>query len=71
MTPDSFAAKSRDPRKRKTQIKPQCLRCDNTLLVCNICGESETACGCSAHEVEAYQEEYGFEQFEECPDCCK
>ncbi len=61
----------RDPRKKTKviQAKPNCLRCDNTLLICNICGESETACGCGAREIETYMEEHGFEQFEECPDC--
>ncbi len=63
-------ASARDPRKKpKAKVKPQCLRCDNTLLICNICGESETACGCSAREIEVYMEEYGLEQFEECPEC--
>jgi len=46
-----------------------CFRCDGTGQICNICGESETACACSAADVLSHMERTGLEHFSECEDC--
>jgi hypothetical protein len=34
----------------------ECFRCDGTKRICNICGESERACGCDSAEIQAHLE---------------
>lgn len=47
-----------------------CFRCDNTGLICNICGESESACECSQAEVARFKADHpDMEHFEECGEC--
>lgn len=46
-----------------------CFRCDGTGVVCNICGESEVACGCEPEEVDEYVAAYQMSPMEECPEC--
>lgn len=47
-----------------------CFRCDGTGEICNICGESRTACGCSDEEIAEYVAECG-DQFDACDDCAE
>lgn len=46
-----------------------CLLCDDTGLICGICGESEKACECTLAEVAEHEARTGNTQFDECPEC--
>lgn len=47
-----------------------CFKCDGSGKICNICGESEPACGCSEDEIEEYLDENPLEeQYDDCEDC--
>lgn len=39
----------------------KCFRCDGTGLICDVCGESETACQCAS--------EGDDQSFSDCEDC--
>lgn len=55
---------------KKKKADTKCSRCDGTGQVCNICGDSQTACGCSTEDVEEHIENNeGVEQFDKCEDC--
>jgi hypothetical protein len=52
-------------KKKISENKKKCLRCDGTGQVCDVCGESEAACTCNEEE----NGEVVNTTFGECPDC--
>lgn len=46
-----------------------CFRCDGSGKICNICGESASACSCNEEEINEYVAEFQDSNVGDCDDC--